>query len=47
MQVTSMFQANLSYRQRKVTEPVYVIPDQKSQMLGRKIALGPITRTDE
>ena len=44
-----MFQANFSYRQRKVTEPVYVIPDQSCPLLARKacVALGLINRTDE
>ena len=47
--VIGMFQANLSYRQRKVTEPVYVIPDQTCPLLSRKacVALGLITRTDD
>ena len=47
--VIGVFQANLSYRQRKVTEPVYVIPDQTCPLLSRKacVALGLITRTDD
>ena len=47
--VIGMFQANLSYRQRKVTEPIYVIPDQACPLLSRKacVALGLITRTDK
>ena len=47
--VIGMFLANLSYRKRKVTEPVYVIPDQTCPLLSRNacVALGLITRTDE
>ena len=47
--VISMFQANLLYRQRKVTEAVYVIPDRSCPLLSRKasVALGLITRTEE
>ena len=33
--VIGMFLANLSYRERKVTEPVYVIPDQTCPLLSR------------
>ena len=44
-----MFQANLKYQQSKVTEPVYVIPNQESALLSRKacVKLGLITRTDQ
>ena len=44
-----MFQANLSYRRRKVTEPVCVVPDQTCPLLSRNacVALGLISRTDE
>ena len=44
-----MFQANLSYRRRKVTEPVYVVPDQTCPLLSRNacVALGLISCTDE
>ena len=47
--VIGMFQANLKYRQRKVTEPVYVIPNQESALLSRKacVKLGLITRIDQ
>ena len=47
--VIGMFQANLSYRRRKVTEPVYVVPDQTCPLLSRNacVALGLISRTDE
>ena len=45
-----LFQANHSYRQRKVTEPVYVtIPHQTCPLLSRNacVALGLMTRTDD
>ena len=47
--VIGMFPANLSYRKRKVTEPVYVIPDQACPLLSRNacVSLGLIIRTDE
>ena len=47
--VIGMFLANLSYCKRKVTKPVYVIPDHTCPLLSRKacVALGLITRTDE
>ena len=47
--VIGMFHANLTYRQRKIIEPVYVIPDQTCLLLSRKacVELGLITRTDE
>ena len=47
--VIGMFLANLSYRKSKVTEPVYVIPDQACPLLSRNacVTLGLITRADE
>ena len=47
--VIGMFQANLKYQQSKVTEPVYVIPNQESALLSRKacVKLGHITRTNQ
>ena len=44
-----MLQANLSYCRRKVTEPVYVVPDQTCPLLSRNacVALGLISCTDE
>ena len=47
--VIGMFQANLSYCRRKVTEPVCVVPDQTCPLLSRNacVALGLISCTDE